>query len=55
MLEEATDNRGFKLLHKNERWIIYNLTGLGRKNWRGGYRRMTFGVIWVSAHPTKFI
>ena len=26
-----------------------------KKKWRGGYRRMTFGVIWVSAHPTKFI
>jgi len=43
VLEEETDNRGFKLLHKNERWIIYNLTGLEKKNWRGGFSRESWG------------
>ena len=35
----------------------YNLSTLGGvvTQTLGGYRRMTFGVIWVSAHPAKFI
>jgi len=27
----------FTNIHQSERWIIYMLTGLGRKNWRGGF------------------
>jgi len=27
----------FTNIHKCQRWIIYMLTGLGRKNWRGGF------------------
>ena len=35
-------------------YIIYIVIHLIEK--RGvGHRRMTFGVIWVSAYPTKFI
>ena len=31
------------MLHQNERWIIYMQTGLGRKNWRGGFRERYSG------------
>jgi len=28
----------FTNIHQNEHWIIYMQTGLGGKNWRGGFR-----------------